>query len=206
MIYIQRVKPDLNVTYKGGWCQKANENTVGENGVHSSAHTAWLANIQHKEKPPKGLYVPVYLSLPNGPKDAQGLPQDDVAISCPDGTIAAAALAGTHKGLFKYPSLEAYRSDYAKNNGGATYRGWGERIGNVQVVKESAVTVSQPQRLGTYAYRLILHKEPPSAAAAIKVGNMMYKSGKLNEDAMALMFQYLQNNYQWQDQDKKIKG
>lgn len=131
----QLITPNLNIEYRGGWCEKAAENTVGQNGVYGSAYKAWLANVQHKENPPKGFYVPIYLSLPNGPKDPDGTQQGDVAISCPDGTVAAAAQQGVHKPLFKYPSLKAYIDDYARNNGGATLLGWGEYIGKVQVIK-----------------------------------------------------------------------
>jgi len=137
----QLVTPNLNITYTGGYCERAAENTVGQTGIYGSAYKAWKANKQHTELPPKGFYVPVYLNMPNGPKDPDGTQQDDVAISCPDGTVAAAALAGTHKGLYKYPSLQAYINDYAKNNGGATYRGYGEFIGTIKVIEGDTVEV-----------------------------------------------------------------
>ena len=125
----QLVTPNLGITYTGGFCQKASENSVGVTGVYPSATVAWDNNLQHTGNPPSGFYVPVYLKLIS---NSDG----DVAWSCADGTVAAAAQPGTHRGLFKYPSLRAYVDDYAKNNGGAIYRGWGEYVGKIQVIKE----------------------------------------------------------------------
>lgn len=81
--------------------------------------------------------------MPNGPKDPDGTQQGDVAISCPDGSVAAAALPGVNKPLFKYPSLQSYIDDYAKNNGGATYLGYGEYIGTIKVIGEDMATNKQ---------------------------------------------------------------
>lgn len=148
---IQLVTPNLNITYRGGWCEKAIENTVGQDGVYGSAYKAWLANVQHADVPPRGIYAPIYLNMPNGPKDPDGTQQDDVALICPDGTVAAVALSGVHNGLFKYPSLQAYINDYAKNNGGATYRGYGEYIGKVKVIGDEMLTAEQEQVLSLMA-------------------------------------------------------
>jgi len=139
-MYKQLVVPNINITYRGGWCQEANEKTVGQIGIYGSAYKAWLANVQHTEIPPTGIYAPIYLNMPNGPKDKDGTQQDDVALICPDGSVRAAALSGTHSPLFKYASLDAYVKDYARNNGGATYRGYGEYIGTVKVIEGETVS------------------------------------------------------------------
>ncbi len=139
------ITPNLNITYRGGWCEAGIEKTVGVSGIYPSAYRAWLNNTQHTNLPPSGLYVPVYLQLPNGPKfeDGQykGELQGDVAIGCPDGTVAACALPDWNTGLFIYQSLQAYIDDYAKWNNSAVYLGWGEYIGNIKVVEgETMVT------------------------------------------------------------------
>jgi len=125
--------PDLGITYRGGWCEKGVENAFGTNGIYTSAMVAWKNNVQHTDSPPIGLYVPIYIDLPNGPKDGNGT-QGDAAISCPDGTIAACALSGKNTGMYKYSSLQAYINDYARNNGGAIFKGWGEYVGKLKVV------------------------------------------------------------------------
>jgi len=128
------ITPNLNIAYRGGWCEKGVENAFGTNGIYTSAMVAWRNNIQHIGIPPKGIYAPVYIDLPNGPKDENGT-QGDVAIWCLDGTVAACALAGHNIGLYKYSSLQAYIDDYARANNGAIYKGWGEYVGNIRVVE-----------------------------------------------------------------------
>jgi len=128
--------PDLGITYRGGWCEKGVEEAFGTTGIYTSAMVACRNNIIHNETPPSGLYVPIYIDLPNGPYDENGT-QGDVAISCPDGTVAACALGGVNTGLYKYPSLQAYIDDYSRVNNGAIYQGWGEYAGNIKVVGDN---------------------------------------------------------------------
>jgi hypothetical protein len=135
-MFKQLVTPNLNITYTGGWCEKGVENAFGTNGIYSSAMVAADNNILHAENPPNGLYVPIYIDEPNGPRDDNDKTEGDVAISCPDGSVAACAQGGVHIGMFKYPSLQAYIDDYTKYNGEVIYRGWGEYVGKIKIVEE----------------------------------------------------------------------
>lgn len=135
--YIQIRGANIGVTYTGGWCLKAVQDAFGTPHIYASATDDWNSGEHNGdtslgnhdgELPPSGVQVPVYLYLNN-------VPEGDVAISQGDGTIAAAAQSGTHNGLFIYSSLQAYINDYARYNGGATYRGWSEGTANTRVVQ-----------------------------------------------------------------------
>lgn len=132
----QLVIPNLEIKYRGGWCEKGVENAFGTDGIYSSAMVAWDHNSRHVSDLPVGFYVPIYLDLPNGPRDDNGKTEGDVAILCPDGSVAACAMDGENIGLYKYPSLQAYISDYTRANNGAIYKGWGEYVGNIKVIEE----------------------------------------------------------------------
>jgi len=157
----QLVTPNLKISYKGGWCEKGVENAFGTNGVYTSAMVAYDNNVIHKETPPSGLYVPIYLDLPNGPRDKNGKTEGDVAISCPNGTVSACALAGDNIGLYIYPSLKAYIDDYACVNDGAIYKGWGEYVGKIKVIDtEDNVTTKE---IISLLYRGLLGREVDDA-------------------------------------------
>lgn len=167
-MFTQLVTPSLNVKYEGGWCEQGAERTVGIDGVYTSAMVACRANVMHTGTPPKGFYVPIYLDLPNGPRDANGT-QGDVAIWCPDGTVAACAMAGNNTGLFKYPSLQAYIDDYSRNNNGANYLGWGEYIGKIKVIQGDDMRAISKEEV-YWNYVLIAGVIPTDAEVQAYVG------------------------------------
>lgn len=71
--------------------------------------------------------------------------------------------------------------------------------------KELSMTEEDYKRVGTYAYRVGLHKEPPSRASAVAMGKKFSINGQFTMDSYALGMQYVQSNYQWKAQDEKIK-
>lgn len=180
MSYKQLVTPNLGVTYIGGWCEKAIENTVGETGIYLTAVAAWGANIRHASNPPAGVYAPIYLNLGSQP-------DGDVAISCPDGSVAAAAQGGTHVGLFKYPSLAAYIANYGKYNGGAILLGWGEMIGKAHVVEVVAVPTPVPlTKVATVEKALAMVRSAPHVNAPLAGSQQLHLGDTFNYSAVVV--------------------
>lgn len=140
----QKLSANIGIRYTGGWCLQAVQNAFGTQHKYDSAYYDWMSGATNPPStrfgnhdggiPPLGIQVPVYLNEPNGPRDDNGIQQDDVAIWLSDGRVAAAAQEGSHDGMYIYPSLQAYIDDYSKWNGGVTYRGWSEGTADTAVV------------------------------------------------------------------------
>lgn len=148
-MFKQLVTPNLNTPYIGGYCEGFVEMTIGQATMHKDIRgnyyttgvyptaignrlglSAWDAQpVKHTGLPPKGLSVPVYLSLGS-------TPDGHVAWSLADGRVASSSLPGYNTAPFFYPNLNALIADYAEYNNGATYLGWGEQVGKIQVIKE----------------------------------------------------------------------
>lgn len=119
---------DMNVGYTGRWCLKYVQDAYHTAHPHPTATAAWEAEpYKHYDRPPIGLTVPIYLSLGNEPAG-------HVAIRLDDGLVASSTQAGYHPKPYFHPSLDNLIAVYAQANGGATYLGWGEFVGNTKVV------------------------------------------------------------------------
>jgi len=100
---------------------------------------AWNAEPnKHYDRPPAGLTVPVYLALGN-------VPAGHVAISLDDGVVASSTQAGVHSTPYYHKNLDDVIAVYGKYNGGATYLGWGEHVGSVQVVQMQSNNATDAQ-------------------------------------------------------------
>lgn len=120
---------NLKIGYVGGWCLKYVQDAFGTDHPYPSATAAWNAEPnKHTDRPPKGVTVPVYLSLGN-------VPEGHVAISLDDGYIASSTQTGSHSAPYFHKNLDDLIAVYGKYNGGAKYLGWGEHVGSVQVVQ-----------------------------------------------------------------------
>ena len=133
------------IPYVGGLCEGYVEGTADQatlpylnkqgkyttDGVYSSAIAAWNNSKGNhpNEQPPKGVMVAVYFTLKN---NLNG----HTAISLGDGQVASSTQAGYHSGPFIHKSLQDLIDVYTKAQGGCTYLGWKEYIGNQQIVKE----------------------------------------------------------------------
>lgn len=121
---------DMTVGYIGGWCLKYVQDAFSTDHIYPTATAAWEGEPnKHFDTPPLGITVPVYLSLGD-------VPAGHVAIALDDGYIASSTLPGAHDGPYFHKSLDDLIAVYAKYNQGATYLGWGEFVGSVQVVQE----------------------------------------------------------------------
>lgn len=120
--------PNLNITYVGGFCLAAVRDAFGIDSKYTTAMEDWQSGNQHKEAPPTGFAVPIYLSLGKEPAG-------HIAISLPDGRVASSTQAGTHQGLYIHPNLDDLVRVYAGANGGASYLGWSEEVNDVNVIE-----------------------------------------------------------------------
>jgi hypothetical protein len=183
----QSLNANWHIPYVGGLCEGYVEGAWGQatlptpthlttSGVYANAVSAvnpgetakWdnnPGNANHPgELPPAGLTVPIYFSL--GSTKA-----GHTAIALSDGRIATSALPGYHAEGFIYPSLQAMIADYAKYNGGCTYLGWSEQVGNVRVVKRKEnemITIQQVDRV----LKMGLRREPTAG----ELNNPAYQS------------------------------
>lgn len=119
----------MAVGYVGGWCLKYVQDAFGTDHIYPTAIEAWNNEPnKHTDTPPLGITVPIYLSLGN-------VPAGHVAIRLDDGWVASSTQPGDHTTPYYHRSIDDLISVYGQYNGGATYLGWGEHVGSVQVVE-----------------------------------------------------------------------
>lgn len=124
----QLITPDNGITYTGGWCLKAEQDSFGTDHPYPTAAAQWHAeNAKHYDEPPLGFSVPIHFSI-------QGEPAGHIAHTNPDGTVASSSLAGTHRGLYIHSSIQDLINFYS-SVWKLTYLGWGETVGTKQVIK-----------------------------------------------------------------------
>ena len=189
----QLVTPNLNITYEGGLCERAIENTVGETGIYPTAIAAWAAECAagtaHVGNPPAGVDVPIYTHLGSQP-------DGDVAISLTNGKVAAAAKGGENTPLYEYTSLAAYLADYGKYNGGATLLGWGEMIGHVQVVEIVPDPVVPSVKVATVEKALAMVRSQPHVSAPL-AGSQQLTQGQTFDYVGLVTGDSVSGNNQW---------
>lgn len=147
MPWRQVVDANWRIPYVGGWCEGYVAGAWGqatlptpENqvtyaigaGGYGSAIEKWNANVgggNHSgELPPVGKTVPVYFSLGN-------VWQGHTAISLDDGYIASSSQGGYHTQGYIHQNLDNIIWAYGQYNGGCTYLGWSEFVGNIRVIE-----------------------------------------------------------------------
>lgn len=123
---------DMTVGYTGGWCLKYVQDAFHTDHPFATALDAWNANVGNgnhaNEEPPMGITVAVYFSLGN-------VPAGHVAIRLSDGWVASSTQPGTHPAPYYHRNLADLISVYGQYNGGCTYLGWSEYVGDTQVVQ-----------------------------------------------------------------------
>lgn len=193
----QLVKMNPNIPYVGGLCEGYVEGSVGQatkpyrdsdgnwttSGVYPSATASWNANQgNHPNEPaPVGFDAPIYFSLGNNP-------DGHVAIALADGRVASSSLPGYHQeGGFIYENIQALIDDYAKYNGGCTYLGWKEYVGNLQVIKmEETMTQDAIEKLVSMSYRAATDTDPTPGQAGYWVGRIRDDNNRAYELSAAL--------------------
>lgn len=128
-MYQQLVNADPSITYVGGLCLAAVQDSFHVKHIYPTASAEWAAQpTKHTDRPPSGIDCPVYFTL-------QGEPAGHVASQLKNGTVASSSLSGTHKGLYIHANIDALLKFYSAV-WVIKYIGWGEYSGLTQVVKQ----------------------------------------------------------------------
>jgi hypothetical protein len=192
--YKQDRKPNTGITYTGGWCLSAVQTAYGTDHKYPTAAAWWSAEPhKHNGTPPKGIEVPIFLTI-------AGVPAGHVAIWLGDGRVASASQPGTHSGLYIHESIAAliqYYSSVYK----LTYVGWGETVGSVRVVEPVAAPKPAPKSTGRIAAKgtatvtvsvLNVRTSPNTSAKIVAT----YKKGqKINYDSYQIADGYVWLSY-----------
>lgn len=118
------------IPYTGGWCLSYVQSAFGAQHTSPNAITEWNSTTKynHTDYPPAGITVPVYFTLGTEPAG-------HVAIRLDDLKVASSTQSGVHQQGYLHPNIQDLMNIYAKYNGGCTYLGWSEVIGNTRVVE-----------------------------------------------------------------------
>lgn len=141
MAWKQVRTPKVMIQARGGWCLKYVDDTVDANLRQATATAAY--NVENKngnvkaERPPTGVYVPVFFSLSN---NSAG----HVALMLPDGRVASATKSGVQPTPYIHPNLDDLIRVYSSGRI-CRYLGWSTYCDGRQFVKwEADAPTPQP--------------------------------------------------------------
>ncbi len=125
MAYKQLKYPNIGTRTKDiGWCLWWVQEAFKTTHKYPRAIDEWNQNTyNHKELPPKGVWVPVFFTM-------QGVPAGHVAIAAPDGSIYSTSSPYSLNPIH-HKNLVALNSYYGGKLG---YLGWSEDIGGQRLV------------------------------------------------------------------------
>ena len=170
MAYKQYKKPNVSVhTIKLGYCLWWVQQAFGTPHRFNAAIDEWKANtLNHKEKPPKGLWTPIFFTM-------RGVPAGHVAISAPDGSIYS-----TSSPHSLVPVHHKNMQDLLNYYGGKlTYLGWSEDIGGERVVAPVTPVIKKVIAKVSPARYVVRNGDTLSSIAA-KYKTTWQKLAKLN--------------------------